>query len=399
MSGTYDVVIIGGGMSGMMAAITLADTGRKVAVISRGNPLCCLSTGCIDLLAAGDDPLAGIGSLPENHPYNLVGETAVERSLEMFRDVMAREGGVYVGDAHINRRIVTPLGRQKITCLVPASMACADFHPDEYIHLISFSKMKDFYPNYITSNYSNAGCSIFDAGVSTTAGIAACFENEKFRGRFISWLRGLDIPEGKIALPAVLGMNFAVDVCAEISGELGRDVFEIPTLPPSMPGMRLFGGLKNALLKRGVNLYWGKEVYSVEKSADLIEAVTLAGAGRATRVQGNAFILATGSFISGGLYAAMETAGETVFDLPVYLPGRRDIWFDDDFFAPGHAIEKSGICVDRSFRPVDSQIGNLFVCGSILAFSEVMKYRCGHGMAIATGVAAANACGDWYREI
>jgi len=33
------------------------------------------------------------------------------------------------------------------------------------------------------------------------------------------------------------------------------------------------------------------------------------------------------------------------------------------------------------------------VCGSILAFSGVVKYRCGHGMAIATGVAAAEACG------
>jgi len=53
MSGTYEVVIIGGGMSGMMAAITLADMGRTVAVVSRGDPVCCLSTGCIDVLAAG----------------------------------------------------------------------------------------------------------------------------------------------------------------------------------------------------------------------------------------------------------------------------------------------------------------------------------------------------------
>jgi len=225
-------------------------------------------------------------------------------------------------------------------------------------------------------------------------GIARRFENRQFLEGFISWLKGLDIPEGRIAMPAVLGMRFAEDVCNEISAELDRKVFEIPTLPPSLPGLRLFGGLKNALLKRGGHLYWGKEICSVEKSGSQIEAVTLAGAGRSTRVQGNVFMLATGSFVSGGLHASMDAVRETVFDLPVYLPGKRESWFNNDFFAPGHPIEKSGICVDKSFRPVDSRIENLFVCGSILAFSEVMKYGCGHGMAIATGVAAANVCGE-----
>ncbi|MEA2014257.1 MAG: anaerobic glycerol-3-phosphate dehydrogenase subunit B [Thermodesulfobacteriota bacterium] len=393
MSGTYDVVVTGGGMSGMMAAITLADMGRKVAVVSKGNPVCSLSTGCIDLLAGSDDPLKAIGSLPDNHPYHLSGKDTIRTSFEMFKAVMAEEGGTYAGNMHANRRILTPLGRHKVTCLVPGTMEFADVHRDEYIHLISFDNMKDFYPNYITSGHKNSGCSIFDAGISTTMGIAQRFENKRFRDGFISWLKGLDIPDGTIAIPAVLGMHFTTDVCNQISVQLGRDVFEIPTLPPSMPGLRLFGALKNALLKRGVHLYWGKEIYSVEQSNSQIEAVTLAGTGRSTRVQGNAFILATGSFVSGGLHASIDAVKETVFDLPVYLPGKRESWFNNDFFATGHAIEKSGICVDKSFRPVDTRIENLFVCGSILAFSEVMKYGCGHGMAIATGVAAANVCG------
>ena len=393
MNAIYDVVIIGGGMSGMMAAITLAEKGKKVAVISKGDPVCCFSTGCIDVLADGDDPLEGIGSLPDNHPYHLVGENAIAHSLELFKNIMSEGGMPYVGDAHINRKVLTSLGRCKITCLVPETMEFSDCDPDEYIHVISFYKMKDFYPQYITSRYPNAGYSVFDPGVITTPGIAEKFENKTFLEEFISWLGGLDIPEGKIALPAVLGRSLAGKVYHEISAGCGRKVFEIPTLPPSMPGLRLFGGLKKALLRRGVNLYWGRGIYSVEKLGNRIEAVTLDSAGRTTRVEGRAFILATGSFISGGLYASMDTVNETVFDLPAFLPGARETWFNDDFFASGHEIEKAGIRVDPSFRSVDAEIENLYVCGSILAFSEVMKYRCGHGMAIATGVAAANACG------
>jgi len=393
MNAIYDVVIIGGGMSGLMAAAALVQKGRKVALISKGDPVCCFSTGCIDLLADGDDPLQGIGSLPDNHPYRLVGEDAVVRSLELFREIISEGGLPYVGDVHVNRGVLTSLGRCKTTCLVPETMKFSDFDSDEYIHVISFYKMKDFYPQYITSRYTNAGHSVFDPGVITTAGIAEKFENKPFLESFISWMKGLDIPEGRIALPAVLGRSRAGDVYREVSAGCGRKIFEIPTLPPSMPGLRLFGGLKKALLRRGVNLYWGKGIYSVEKLGNRIEAVTLDSAGRTTRVEGRAFILATGSFVSGGLQASMDSVTETVFDLPAYLPGGRESWFNDDFFAPGHEIEKAGIRVDASFRPVDTEIENLCVCGSILAFSEVMKYRCGHGMAIATGVAAAEACG------
>ncbi|MDD5724397.1 MAG: anaerobic glycerol-3-phosphate dehydrogenase subunit B [Syntrophales bacterium] len=393
MNAIYDVVIIGGGVSGMMAAISLAEKGRKVAVISKGDPVCCFSTGCIDVLADGDDPLKGIGSLPDNHPYHLVGEEAVAHSLELFRGIMSDGGMPYVGEVHANRKVLASLGRCKITCLVPETMAFSAFDPDEYLHVVSFYKMKDFYPQYITSRYANAGYSVFDAQVTTTAGIAEKFENRPFLETFISWLQGLDIPEGRIAIPAVLGRSLAGDVYHEISAGCGRKIFEIPTLPPSMPGLRLFDILKKALLQKGVNLYWGRGIYSVEKLGNQIEAVTLAGAGRATRVEGKAFILASGSFVSGGLHASMDAVTETVFDLPTYLPGGRETWFNDDFFAAGHEIEKAGVRVDSSFRPVDTKIENLYVCGSILAFSEVMKYRCGHGMAIATGVAAAEACG------
>ena len=394
---TYDTVVIGGGMSGLTAALTLADRGKRVAVVSRGDPACCLSTGCIDVLAHESDPLAGIASLPDTHPYRLAGERVCRESLVWFMDIMRDTAFPYCGDATTNRAILTPLGTRKITCLVPQTMEWSDCDVNDYLHIISFNNIKDFYPGYITSRYRNSGRSIFNAGVASTAAIAERFEEEAFRGEFIAWLKGQQIPEGKIALPAVLGTRSTGRIYEEISRELSRPIFEIPTLPPSIPGLRLFRTLKNTFLERGGAIYWGKDISSVERLGHQLEAVTLSNQGRATRVQGKAFILATGSFVSGGLYATMDAIEERVFGLAVHIPGDREEWFADDFFTTGHAVERAGVAVDSSFRPVDSPYENLFVCGAILAFSEVMKYGCGHGMAVATGVAAAEKCEEYIR--
>jgi glycerol-3-phosphate dehydrogenase subunit B len=389
---TYDIVVIGGGMSGLMASLYLAGKGFKTALISRGDPVCCLSTGCVDLLSSQSHPLAGLDALPEEHPYRLVGRKGIEEAFKLFKEIMAVAGIPYVGTVKKNREILTPIGTFKTTCLVPTTMAGAEGCREGYINMISFKGIKDFYPSYITSRLKNTGFSLYDAGVSSTLGIATRFEEKSFLEDFITWLEGLEIPPGKVAVPAVLGLKNPDGIMEEISSRIGSDVFEIPTLPPSIPGLRLFRSLKSALQDRGGDLYWGKAISSVECRNSQIEAVTLSTSGRPSRVQGRAFILATGSFVSGGLFATSGAVKETVFDIPVYVPGARKDWFWNDFFTAGHPIEKAGIEVDGSFRPQHSRLENLFVCGSVLAHTEIMKNHCGHGLAIATGLKAAKMC-------
>ena len=389
----HDVVVIGGGMSGLMASIYLAGKGFKTALISRGDPVCCLSTGCIDVLSSrGSNPLDGFGGLPEGHPYRLVGKKGVEEAYKLFKEVMADGSIPYVGTIRKNREILTPIGTFKTTCLVPHTMAASHGCRDEYVHVISFKGIKDFYPSYITSKLKNTGFSLYDAGVSSTLAIAARFEEKGFAEDFALWLAGLELPPGKVALPAVLGLNNPVAVMEAISLRIGREVFEIPTLPPSIPGFRLFRSLKAALQQRGGDVFWGMPISSVERHGRIVEAVTLATSGRATRVQGRVFILATGSFVSGGLFATRDSVHETVFGIPVHVPGPRKDWFRRDFFNAGHPIEEAGIEADASFRPIHGNSTNLFVCGSILAHSEIMKYHCGHGLALATGLKAAKMC-------
>ncbi|MCK7467432.1 MAG: heterodisulfide reductase-related iron-sulfur binding cluster [Desulfosudis oleivorans] len=80
----------------------------------------------------------------------------------------------------------------------------------------------------------------------------------------------------------------------------------------------------------------------------------------------------------------------------MHVPGPREAWFDNDYFSFNHGIGRAGIIADSSLRPADSPWENIFVCGGILANTEILKNGCGHGLALATGHAAAQVLHGVY---
>ncbi|MEE9913562.1 MAG: anaerobic glycerol-3-phosphate dehydrogenase subunit B [Deltaproteobacteria bacterium] len=388
----YDVIVIGAGVAGLTAGAVLAQQGLKVALVTTGEPTACLSTGCVDVCAQSDAPLQGIAQLPAEHPFHLVSESTIRQALADFQQIMAGRNLPYMGSPDKNRRVLSAIGTFKTTCLTPLTMQASPQSNDEKIHIVTFAGLKDFYPGYIISRLKNASFSTYNAGVSTTMGIAANFEDDAFLEAFILWLEKQNIRENKIAFPAVLGLESAVAIINRIENRLERPVFEIPTIPPSMPGRRLFNGLKDHFRGQGGVIYWGWPVVGIEKSGRQIEAVMAESHGRPNSLNARAFILATGSFVGGGLHARRDKIIEKVFNLPVFVPGAQDAWFDQDYFSMNHGIGRAGIVVESSFRPVDCPWNNVFVCGAILGHTEALKNGCGHGFAIATGQAAARAC-------
>lgn len=393
----YDVIIIGAGVAGLTAGARLAEDGYRVALVTKGEPTACLSTGCIDVCSLDHDPMHAISHLPEEHPYHLTARASIRGALDRFKSSLNEIGAQYTGTLENNRYILSALGTYKTTCLTPVTMSAVPQNDDEDIHIITFSGLKDFYPSYIISRRKNSSSSIYDAGASTTMGLAANFEQEEFLENFIVWLEKQNIRESKIAFPAVLGLESAAKIAQKIQNRLGRKVFEIPTIPPSMPGRRLFNALKHYFRKKGGTIYWSWPVSGVEKSGNIIEAVITPSEGRPNSLNAKAFVLGTGSFVGGGLTAGRSKITEIVFDLPVHTPGSRDDWFDNDYFSINHGIGTAGIIADASFRPKESPWENIFVCGSILAHTKILKYGCGHGLAVVTGHAAAKACAEYIR--
>jgi len=394
----YDVVIIGAGVAGLTAGALLAERGFKVALVTTGEPTACLSTGCVDVCSRDHKPLSGINDLPPEHPYHLVPEKITRDALNYFQTAMMDMGIPYAGTAEENRFILSALGTLKTSCLVPITMKTAPQDNKESIHIVTFKGLKDFYPGYIISRRKNTKFSVYDAGVYNTMGIASHFEEKEFFEKFIIWLEKLNIDEDKIAFPAVIGMESAAEIINTIAILMGKPVFEIPTIPPSMPGRRLFNALKGYFRKKGGMIYWSWPVEGTEKAGRLIEAVATHSAGRPNSINARAFILATGSFVGGGLTATRESIIENVFNLPVHTDGPRETWFDNNYFSLNHGIGRAGIIADLSLRPADSPWDNIFVCGGILANTEILKNGCGHGLALATAHLAAQSCAEYLSN-
>ncbi len=201
-----------------------------------------------------------------------------------------------------------------------------------------------------------------------------------------------------VGLPAILGIANSANVKADLERMLGVPVFEIPGLPPSVPGIRIKHAFEKGLAEKGVTLLSQKKVLSVQRaeSGNFVFTVGRENNDDTCFIEAEAAVLATGRFLGKGLASDYTRVTETVFNLPVASPETRRDWHSKDFFDKnGHAINLAGIETDAYFRPVDASgspiEANLFAAGSILANNDWKRLKSGAGSAIATGYAAINS--------
>ncbi|MCB0238909.1 MAG: glycerol-3-phosphate dehydrogenase subunit GlpB, partial [Anaerolineae bacterium] len=175
------------------------------------------------------------------------------------------------------------------------------------------------------------------------------------------------------------------------------------TLPPSVPGMRLFKTWRNRLNKMGVRVDSNMEVVSAQSepssngagpSVHLVESATSA---RPMKHRAGGYVLATGGIMGGGFNSDHEGhVWETIFDLPLTTPQARSEWFNPVFINPaGHPVFSGGVAVNEAMQPLDGDgavvYSNLWVAGDLLAHDNPILQRSLEGTAIATGFAAAKA--------
>jgi glycerol-3-phosphate dehydrogenase subunit B len=201
----------------------------------------------------------------------------------------------------------------------------------------------------------------------------------------------------RIGLPALLGVNEHANVWAALQNQTGAPIFEIPTLPPSVPGIRLYRALRQQLNDAGGRIETNMEAIGFHADGNQIRWVETATSARPIKHYARHFLLATGGLLGGGFNSDHTgRCWETLFDLPLTITQDRNAWFHHQFLHPqGQPVFTGGVAVNSEFQPMDNAgeviYNNLSVAGSALAHTDPIRERSLEGIAISTGIAASKA--------
>ena len=232
---------------------------------------------------------------------------------------------------------------------------------------------------------------------SNTVQLAYALDSKERQQALAAALGKLTRQGERIGLPAILGINTHAECLDALQQASGASIFEIPTLPPSVPGIRLHQAIVRHLEALGVRVEIGMAAASFSAEDGQIQWVETETSTRPLKHRAANFLLATGGILGGGFTSnATGQFWEVVFQLPVTMPQRRAHWFRPQFLDQrGHPVFLGGISVDDSFQPTDDDgavvYSNLWAAGGCLAHADPIGERSLEGLAIATGAGAAQA--------
>jgi len=413
-----EVIVIGAGPAGLLAAWVARQRGAKVRVLASGIGTTHISPGWIQVLnKSPDSSLASWITAHPEHPYALAGVDALAGGLAALREVCARAGLNYVSDADpsiasgqalaANFRISTALGAVIEAAVVPQSFAAGDLRQPGAMLIGGPAGWRDFFTKLCADNLARQGypaqsatfdlpelhTSHFDA---TPVGLARLFDRADVRERVVAQLKPKLDGATRVGFPAVLGLDHGAEAWRDLSDRLGVPAFEIPTLPPSVPGMRLFNAFKAALTHAGVPILLDMTAVRGVVEGGRATGIVVPDVVRDRTYRADTFILATGGLYGGGITSDYTgTLREAVFGLPLQTPaGSQDDWFAPQFLGQaGHPIHRTGVRANTQMQPVDEFgriiLANVRIAGRLLAGCDPLAEGSTEGVWLATAYRAA----------
>ena len=399
----YDLIVIGMGLSGLMAAKTAAEAGQKVLIVGKGMGSLYLFSNTIDLLGSlpkGKKIAEGLSQWIKDHPrhpYSKIGPEKIEEAFSSFLSPFPPPYSFQtIGDG--NCLTPTGAGTFRPTYLVPDTMAAGTFLKEGNVLIVGFKDFKDFYAQYVADQLKCRGITLtlpdfLDQEITATA-LARLLEEKSFRENIGREIKKKLRHETQVGFPAILGMRNPTQVKQDLENILGADVFEIPIPPPSIPGIRIFNRFKEWLIQKGVTFLPGYSVSKAIIKGKRCEGVEMIHPPVINTYSADRYLLATGRFMGGGLVASDERISEPIFGLPVAQPPSREDWFGKSFLGRlPHPIHDAGILTDTLFQPTNENgnpiLENVWVAGSILADHHYIAEKSREGIEIATGYWAA----------
>lgn len=436
----FEVVVIGGGLAGLCAAIAAAERGLKVAVVRRGLGTTAMTSGALDFPAR---LTALYGDLFDPD------QTVVDDAYAEFRQWMAEAGVDLEGRPGETLRLMDVSGNIRESNVAPPGIAEGrlDRWPargsGRRLLLLGISGYAPFRPEWVGRCAVAEGLLDPDQVVTAqvvvpgsvggeanlpAARIAQALEQPEAAQRFAAVVVAETVKAGAscVALPPVLGLDPAGRVCQTIAAALtelslpeeagAARAFELLSTPPSVPGQRLQRALDTAARSAGVELVSGAVTGWVAATDEVsggrrITGLRVESGGRVSGLQASEFVLAGGRFVGGGLDGAGGMLREPIFNLTVWVPapagwpdgpvpaGRRLahdlVW---ERFRARHPVFEAGVAVAGDLRPLDAgrqvALANLRAAGSIIGGYNHLTDGMGSGVAVVTGIEAGRLAAE-----
>lgn len=410
----YDVVIAGGGLAGLSCGVKLAESGLSCAIISAGQSALHFSSASLDLLSALPDgqpvtePLSALAALAHQapaHPYSVIGESAVRRCVSQAMALLQQDTLPLQGSAERNHWRLTPAGQWRMSWLTPdvvpvlSEKMTENWQPAAVISITGFL---DFQAEMAAAALTRQG---YPAQAYTLH--LPCLDklrNNPSEFRSVNIARVLDLPQNRqeladelaqcgiteqtLILPACFGAENS-DGIAFLQQQLNKTVYQLPTLPPSLLGIRLHQALLRRFRRAGGFVMPGDSVISVRRDGERITQLFTRNHGDIP-VQAEQFVLATGSFFSNGLASDIDHIYEPLLNLNLTETLPRREWTSADLFARQRYLE-AGVATDAHLHPADARgtITNLYATGAVLGGYNPLQEGCGAGVSLVTAMYAA----------
>jgi glycerol-3-phosphate dehydrogenase subunit B len=402
------ILILGAGLSGLFAAVSAARHGVDVTLVAAGRGGLSLSHGCIDVWST-TKPFPVLSRLKKTHPYRIVGKHAATKAVETFVDMAGDANYPFTGSLSQHTIIPTAVGALHPTAFAPDSLAQNTINKSTPITVATITGLRDFFPLMLANNLKSKGYTVERTIQLSLPGLeprrdlystdlANYFEDAASHNQIVKLWKAQLPNVDLLALPAVLGLRNSHHVFTTIQDSLGIKLLEIPTPPPSLPGLRLEMMLSSLAVQSGVNLMLGSSATGrIDRrgTSKRVSGISLRTSGPTRQIDAERVILATGGFLNGGLVADRDAGiRESIFNLPIDFEGDFEELLAPSLFDT-QPIEMLGLHVNSRMQPIAADgepfYENLFAAGGIISGPDRQSEGSRQGIDLSTALRAVEA--------
>jgi glycerol-3-phosphate dehydrogenase subunit B len=367
----HNTVIIGGGLAGLVAGISLQQAGQETAIVSTGQNALHFFSGTFESLQEAPERM--------NTLFNEAGiRLQYSPGVRLMPLGTFRESALSLEDIGL---FTTPKFARKVL-------------------IVNFMGYHDFFSSFLAEGLEKQGmqCRIrflnlpemdkLEQSPSEMRSVQIARTMDRIWEKVVQEVRVLLKDEDAVVLPQVFGLQDTAVPGRIRQGIPARVVFA-GTLPPSVPGIRTQMLLKRRYEVLGGTYLMGDEALSSHVHEGVVHSIVTKNLDN-HYLEADNFILATGGFFSKGLRSNPFEITEPVFGLDVVYDADRNAWYDKAF-AADQPYMHYGVKTDESLHGIadGKPFKNLYAIGSILGGTRP-ELGSGAGLAIKSAFAAVD---------